>query len=186
MQSALAVFTAEPKLSVMISANARQRVLQLRLREIVLLVNNVGAFSAFSPGSILSITMLAATNIPTDPDDTPTASSRWRKQATLAAICLGFGVLILPALIYVVGAKILGAYGGGPGISSFYGDFFRNLISGGLRTWFIVLGPYLLLAVLRLIFWPRRNKLPVNQAGPIDAIAQPTATRERREPFVAP
>jgi len=130
--------------------------------------------------------MLAATNIPTDPDDTATASSRWRKETIFAAICVGFGLLVLPALIYVVGAKILGVYGGGPSIGAFYGNFFRNLISGALRTWFIVLGPYLLLTVLRLIFWPWRSKLPINQAGPIDAIAQPTATRERREPFVAP
>jgi hypothetical protein len=127
---------------------------------------------------------------------------RWRKEILLAAGCLGVGLLVLPALIYAVGVPLLGSYGGGEHVGSFYGDFFRNLIGLVGRTWFIVLAPYLLLLVLRLIFWPWGKKLPVNQAGPSDRpgdrpsgqsdsnLAQPiparTAATQRREPFIAP
>ena len=118
--------------------------------------------------------------------------SRWRKEAVLAIGCIAVGLLILPALIYLVGIQILGTYGGGPHIGSFYGDFLRNLGAGVVRTWFIVLAPYLLLSLLRLIFWPWGRKLPDNQPGPGPSAkpAQAPATspvpRERREPFVAP
>jgi hypothetical protein len=116
----------------------------------------------------------------------PAKHSRWRRELILAASCLGFGLFVLPALIYLVGVPLLGAYGGGPHIGSFYGDFFRNLISGTGRTWFIVIGTYLLITVLRLIFLSWGAKLPVNQPGPGEDPAQPPARKERREPFVAP
>ena len=116
----------------------------------------------------------------------PASSIRWRKELVLAGVGIGVGLLVLPALIYLVGILILGAYGGGPHIGSFYGDFFRNLFDGAGRTWFIALGPFLLLSLIRLIFWPWRPKLPANQQGPSGDLAQPTPPRERREPFVAP
>jgi len=124
---------------------------------------------------------------PTPDADTPPAKrSWWRKELILGAIGLGFGLAILPALIYLVGVPILGAYGGGPHIGSFYGDFFRNLIDGVGRTWFVVVGPYLLLVVLRLILLSWRPQLPLNQPGTTGNTAQSAARKERREPFVAP
>jgi hypothetical protein len=119
-------------------------------------------------------------------DQAPTKHARWRRELILAASCLGFGLFVLPALIYLVGVPLLGAYGGGPHIGSFYGDFFRNLIGGTGRTWFIVFGTYLVITVLRLIFLPWGTKLPVGQPGAGDDAAQLSARKERREPFVAP
>jgi hypothetical protein len=118
-------------------------------------------------------------------DGRATTRARWNKELRLAGICVGCG-LVLPALIYLVGANILGAYGGGPHIGSFYGDFFRNLIGGVGRTWFIVLAPYLLLSALRLIFWHWGRKLPPHVAGPSATAARAPEVKERREPFVAP
>jgi hypothetical protein len=133
--------------------------------------------------------MSAPTKAPTATDPN-TAPPRWRKELALAAIFIGLSLVVLPALIYGVGVQILGAYGGGPHIGSFYGDFFRNLIGGVFRTWFIVLAPYLFICVLRLIFWPWGRKLPSSQPGAEGDLAQPHTptpmTRERREPFVAP
>jgi hypothetical protein len=93
---------------------------------------------------------------------------------------------VLPALIYLVGVQILGAYGGGPHIGAFYGDFFRNLLAGNGRTWFVVLGPYLVITILRLIFWPWGPKLPATQTVTDAHLAEKPKTKERREPFVAP
>jgi hypothetical protein len=119
------------------------------------------------------------------------AMPRWRRELLIALAGIGVGLILLPILIYVVGVPLLGAYGGGSGIGAFYGDFVRNLAAGMLRTWFIVLAPYLLLGLLRLIFWPwGKRQLAVNLTGPTGEPARPKAaspaTRERREPFVAP
>jgi hypothetical protein len=133
--------------------------------------------------------MSPALNPPTPAKDTPTAP-RWRKELLLALACLGVGLILLPILIYVVGVPLLGTYGGGSGIGAFYGDFLRNLMAGMLRTWFIVVAPYVLLALLRLVFRPWGRKLSVDQAGatgePARSKAASSAPRERREPFVAP
>jgi hypothetical protein len=137
--------------------------------------------------------MTQATKPPTVAADVSNPGSRWRKEVVLAISCIAVGLLVLPALIYMVGGPILGAYGGGPHIGSFYGDFVRNLGTGVVRTWFIVLAPYLFVSLMRLIFWPWGRKLPDNQPGPSGPSAKPaqsrvagTSTRERREPFVAP
>jgi len=119
-------------------------------------------------------------------DIPPPKHPRWRKELILGSACLGFGLIILPALIYLVGVPVLGAYGGGPHIGSFYGDYFRNLVDGVGRTWFVVVGPYSLLIVIRVIFWRWRTKLPVSEAGSSDAAAHSRERKERREPFVAP
>jgi hypothetical protein len=117
--------------------------------------------------------------------DSHATRARWIKELRLAAICIGCG-LVLPSLIYLVGVNVLGAYGGGPHMGSFYGDFFRNLGAGVGRTWFIVLSPYLLLSAFRFIFWPWGRKL----RPPVPDLGAPTAriseVKERREPFVAP
>ena len=119
-------------------------------------------------------------------EGSPPAHLRWRRELALAAICFGFGLLIVPTLIYGVGVQLLGAYGGGPHIGSFFGDYFRNLIDGSVRTWFLVLAPYLLLIGIRFVFWRWGNSLPRNPSMPSEDLAQRQPTKERREPFVAP
>jgi hypothetical protein len=131
-------------------------------------------------------------------DDQSQASAtprpRLRRELILAGICLILGLVVLPALIYLVGTQLLGVYGGGPHIGSFFGDFFRNLLSAAPRTWFIVFAPYVLLWMLRLVFWPWGGKKSTNTRENIAleapaAQAQPARTaanKERREPFVAP
>ena len=94
------------------------------------------------------------------------SGARWRKEALIAAISLGLGFVVLPAVIYGVGVKMLGDYGGGPHIGSFYGEFFRNLAAGTGRTWFIGFAPYLLLWILRLVFWRWERKTPPPVAAP--------------------
>ncbi len=120
------------------------------------------------------------------PEGSTPAHLRWRRELALAGICIGFGLLIVPTLIYGVGVQMLGAYGGGPHLGSFYGDYFRNLSSGSVRTWFLVLAPYLLLVGGRLIFWRGSKRDPNNRLDSDEALAQPPPVKERREPFVAP
>lgn len=83
---------------------------------------------------------------------------RLRFELIFASAWLAFGLFVLPALIYAVGNVLLGPYGpdqGGAdaGLGSFYGDFFGDLAELSGRTWAIVLGPLLLVTLVRALFF---------------------------------
>jgi hypothetical protein len=70
---------------------------------------------------------------------------------------LAFGLFLLPAIIFWVGAALMGPYGvttdgQGAGLGTFYSDFFGDLADGSGRAWSIALGPVLLIYLLRAIF----------------------------------
>ena len=119
--------------------------------------------------------------------DSPAPRGQARFEALLALALLAFGLLVLPALIYVTGTVLLGAYGGGKHLGSFYGDFARNLGEGSARAWLLALGPYLLVLLGRLVFFDFRATGdaagPSRPAAPPRPAQQPDRQpRERREP----
>jgi len=71
----------------------------------------------------------------------------WRELLT-ALGCLFAGVLIVPCLIFAAGRIALGPYAHGS-ILSLWHDFLLGLARGSEVFWFIALGPYLLLMLLR-------------------------------------
>jgi hypothetical protein len=75
------------------------------------------------------------------------ARGLWRELLTLAA-CLGIGVLVIPCLIFASGRIALGPYAHGS-VFAFWRDFMSGLVSGSQAAWFIVLGPYVLVWLLR-------------------------------------
>lgn len=82
--------------------------------------------------------------------DTSPYRQIFRKELLLLSVLLFFGLVLMPIAIYVVGDAIFGDYGGHG-----YGDFFKTL-SGKLRggdgvAWFLVLSPYLVWQVFRLM-----------------------------------
>jgi hypothetical protein len=63
------------------------------------------------------------------------------------------GLLILPAVIYVVGSRMFGPYKGSDasiGISAFYSDFAHDLASTHLSALIIAFGPVVIVYLLRL------------------------------------
>jgi hypothetical protein len=68
----------------------------------------------------------------------------------------GFGLLVLPFLVYLAGVLSLGPYEGGllAFLGSLYGAFF-TLQPG---AWALLLGPYLLFWILRLLTRPMRRR----------------------------
>jgi hypothetical protein len=150
----------------MIYGNLLQRVSQC-------LLAGHGVVNNGSNPLVNSFTMSAASTPLEHAKNTP-PMPRWRKELLLALACLGVGLIVLPILIYVVGAQLLATYGGGSGIGAFYGDFLRNLMAGTLRTWFIVLAPYLLLRLLQLIFCLGVGNCPLTSLG------QPVSLRDQR------
>jgi hypothetical protein len=109
-------------------------------------------------------------------------SQRLRREVHWALAALGFGLIVLPAGIYIVGASLLGPYdatsGGTAHIGSFYGDVFRGLATPTLAAWSIVLGPMVMIVLLRLAL------LPWPASGTAPPAAEPPPEPGRREPFI--
>ena len=70
----------------------------------------------------------------------------------------GFGLVLLPFLVFGVGALTLGPYDGGLGafLGTLYGEFVR-LAPG---AWALLLGPYLLFQAVRFLTRPIRHRTP--------------------------
>lgn len=113
----------------------------------------------------------------------PTGRYSLQFEAWLAVGLIGFGLFVLPALIYATGSLLLGAYGGGEHIGSFYGDFFRDL-GATPQTWGLVLGPYVLVQLARLIFRDTSESEPPAASCEPARSSSASAPRERREPTI--
>jgi hypothetical protein len=81
----------------------------------------------------------------------------WRFELWFAVGGLLVGLLVLPALIYLIGTLLLGPYSQPNGFLSFYGGLLADLARGQLRAWTLVLGPYLVSVTLRGIWLLRRG-----------------------------
>jgi hypothetical protein len=71
----------------------------------------------------------------------------WRELLTIVA-CIGIGVIVMPCLIFAVGRIALGPYAHGS-VFALWRDFMIGLVSGSQAVWFIALGPYLFVWLLR-------------------------------------
>lgn len=70
------------------------------------------------------------------------------REALIVALCLVMGVVVMPCLIFAVGRAALGAYAHG-NLFALWSDFLQGLRDGSQAFWFIALGPYLLVWLLR-------------------------------------
>lgn len=88
-----------------------------------------------------------------------------RREALLFAVIGGFGLLVLPALIYFVGLQLLGEYRPGAGMGAFYADLYGQLATLSIWAWLLVLGPWLAIQMLRL-FWLPAGTFLGQKSGP--------------------
>lgn len=109
------------------------------------------------------------------------ARRRARFELIFASIWLAIGLFVLPGMIYAVGVLMLGPYGEGAGLGTFYADYFRDLAQPAGRAWIIALGPLVLVSVLRLLFLD--VKTPPRQAEEPDS--PPPREHTRVEPKVS-
>ena len=75
------------------------------------------------------------------------ARGLWR-ELLAALICLALGILLMPCLIFLVGRAALGPYARG-NLFALWHDFLQGLAGGSHAAWFVLLGPYVLLWLLR-------------------------------------
>ena len=92
--------------------------------------------------------------------DTLRRHPRLRREVWLLGAGLVVGFVLMPLSVYVVGVLTLGPYSGG-GAGSFLADQYSGLFHGWAPGWGVVVGPYLLVQLLRLLIrirrwvWPR-------------------------------
>jgi hypothetical protein len=97
---------------------------------------------------------------------------KWLRRETLVLTVFGgFGLLALPAMVFIVGQQLLGEYRPGAGMGVFYADLYRHLGAMEPFAWLLVLGPYLGVQLLRLLWLPlglltRRRPPPREESPP--------------------
>ncbi len=69
-------------------------------------------------------------------------------EALTLGIALLFGLLLMPALIYLAGFYVLKPYANG-GIFALYFDYYKGLIELRPSCWIAVAGPFLFLSLFR-------------------------------------
>lgn len=109
--------------------------------------------------------------------------NRLRFELILASLWLAVGLFVMPALIFGVGIALLGPYGDGKGLGTFYADFFAGLAEPSGRAWLIALGPLILICLLRAVFfggWKQPDEDPAPRKAPRRAPVE----RSRVEPRV--
>ena len=104
---------------------------------------------------------MASNPLPQDPDATtrtPDPMRVIRRELIILGITLACGFIVLPLLIWVVGNRILGPYvhtqdpTAGTGPMRLVADFFGGLAHGSVIFWCVVVGPFVLLTLIRF-FW---------------------------------
>jgi hypothetical protein len=85
------------------------------------------------------------------------SKSALKKYLLPVAIGLLVGAVALPALIFGVGVAVLGPYDGGS-LAGTYKIVLGGLVHGSVASWIVVLGPYLLWHLARLLrYWWRAS-----------------------------
>ena len=79
-----------------------------------------------------------------------------KKEAALFAGLLFFGLVILPIAIWFVGQAVFGTYGG-MGYGDFFGSLSGRIRDGDLVAWFLVLSPWLVWQIARLMAFGWRS-----------------------------
>jgi hypothetical protein len=82
-------------------------------------------------------------------------SPAWRRELRIAGLWFGFGLLVMPFLIYLAGVLTLGPYEGG--LLSFLGSLLAAFFTLKVTAWLLVLGPYLLFTAIRFLTRPLRR-----------------------------
>lgn len=78
-----------------------------------------------------------------------------RRELRIAGLWLGFGLLVMPFLIYLAGVLTLGPYDGG--LLSFLGSLLAAFFTLKATAWLLVLGPFILFTAIRLLTRPLRR-----------------------------
>ena len=85
----------------------------------------------------------------------------WKRESLIAAILVGFGLLALPILIYIVGIVVFGDYEGESGPASLYAAILTSAARGQPAAIVLVLSPWLVVQLARVVGLLHRKRKPV-------------------------
>jgi hypothetical protein len=91
------------------------------------------------------------------------AGRRVRIELLILGIALLCGFVLIPLAIWLVGNRILGPYTHGTDASNggpmrLLGDFFTGLEHGSVVFWCVVIGPYVIISLARLLYLYLRSQ----------------------------
>ena len=75
----------------------------------------------------------------------------WRREVVVAATLLGFGLLVLPFAVYVVGQQMLGDYATDSGAMALAESVWLDLLALRWWAWLLVLSPYVTVQLARAV-----------------------------------
>jgi hypothetical protein len=75
----------------------------------------------------------------------------WKRELTIAAAALGFGLFVLPVLIYFVGQQLIGEYSAESGVLALYEHIWTDFLSLRATAWILVLGAYVIVQLIRCV-----------------------------------
>jgi len=87
--------------------------------------------------------------------------SGWWRELALALLALLFGCALMPLLIFQAGSSALGRYEGASA-TRIYQSVYAGLENGSPSAWIVLLGPYGLYLLFRLLaaWWRLGNRQP--------------------------
>lgn len=92
------------------------------------------------------------------PEQSSSARQTITRESILLVALVVAGLLLLPVAIYLVGQAVFGDYSDG-GFADFYWQLLKQLRSGDLLVWYLILSPYLAWQLARLTLWGFRRGL---------------------------
>ncbi|HEY7673085.1 MAG TPA: hypothetical protein VIC71_12785 [Gammaproteobacteria bacterium] len=75
--------------------------------------------------------------------------ARYKNELILFGGLLGFGLILLPFVVYFVGVEIVGPYAGEGGALGLLASIVAAGASGNWAAWILVLSPYLIVQLTR-------------------------------------
>jgi hypothetical protein len=84
------------------------------------------------------------------------ALPRFQFEAMTFGLAVLFGLLVMPALIFLAGHFALKDYANG-GLFALYGDSFKGLVKPRPSFWAVVAGPFVFLTLARVFRWILRK-----------------------------
>ena len=75
--------------------------------------------------------------------------SRLGKEILIAVLLLSFSLLLLPALVYWGGVRVVGEYSAEGGLADLTWHIWSDLMAGNAPAWVLVVSPFLIIQFLR-------------------------------------
>jgi hypothetical protein len=75
----------------------------------------------------------------------------WKRELTIAAVLFAFGFFVLPLAIYWIGGQFIGQYEPGSGALTLADRFWSDLLRLNPLAWLLVLSPYLVVQLARIV-----------------------------------